>query len=211
MRLREDYAALLESLMRQGSAVAPGSRSGADRVREMPKLVALAVRRGATNPPGRSQVHGEEHWKAVALMGFWLAERTAGVDREFILTFAQLHDVMRESDGLDPEHGERAAGLFRRLCRDPGVDGFAPSSSRTLAMCYALAHHTSGKRADTVANVNVGVCWDAARLNLERVGITPNPAFLTTEAGRSVAACETAGSFAGLRVPVVSRRGRTSF
>ncbi len=29
-----------------------------------------AIKRGATNPPGRSTLHGETHWKCVAMVGF---------------------------------------------------------------------------------------------------------------------------------------------
>jgi len=31
----------------------------------------------------------------------------------------------------------------------------------------------------------VGICWDADRLNLWRVGIEPDPAYLTTETART--------------------------
>ncbi len=47
---------------------------------------------------------------------------------------------------------------------------------------FACEEHTNG---GVCANPTVGVCWDADRLNLWRVGITPDPLFLSTRAARS--------------------------
>jgi uncharacterized protein len=152
-------------------------------------LIQLAVEHGASNPPARSLVHGEHHWKAVALAGLRIAEGTPGADPTFVLVFAQLHDIMRRSDGHDPEHGQRAAGMFEELCRDPGLDGWTAGSDRAEVMSYALAHHTGGTLA-TGEDVNVGVCWDADRINLWRVGITPDRSLLTTKAARTAEAIE---------------------
>ena len=151
----------------------------------LPPLLRIAVEHGATNPPGRSTLHGEEHWKAVAITGLAIARQTPGADPAFIVAFAQLHDLMRENDGRDPEHGERAARLFKALCKDPGLDAFPPAGKRAQEMRYALSRHNTGTRRAEGRDVNVGICWDADRLNLWRVGIEPDPAFLTTPAART--------------------------
>lgn len=146
----------------------------------LPDVLRLAVDHGVTNRPGRSQIHGERHWQAVAMTGLEIARQTPGADPMFVVTFAVLHDIMRRDDGHDPEHGSRAARLFEQLC----LDGFPSDSQRSAEMRYALAHHNTGVQRATGRDVNVGICWDADRLNLCRLGITPDPSFLTTDVGR---------------------------
>lgn len=161
--------------------------------RHLPRLTRFLVSRGeVTNFPCNSLLHGEMHSRAVALAGLRLAKRIPDADRDFIVAFAVMHDMWRSDDGADPGHGERAAERFLALCGDPGLDafGFAAGDQRTRDMAYALAHHPRGDRADGHPNVNVGICWDADRLNLWRVGIEPDPAYLTTEPARMPAAIQ---------------------
>jgi len=47
---------------------------------------------------------------------------------------------------------------------------------------FACEEHANG---GVSPDPTVGVCWDADRLNLWRVGIRPDPRFLSTEAARS--------------------------
>ena len=47
---------------------------------------------------------------------------------------------------------------------------------------FACEEHTNG---GVDLDPTVGVCWDADRLNLWRVGVTPDPRWLSTEAARS--------------------------
>jgi uncharacterized protein len=155
-----------------------------------PAALQIALERGVTNPPGRSRIHGEDHWKCVALAGLWIAERTPGADLEFILTFAALHDVMRENDSSDPIHGPRAAQLLVGLLDDPGLDGFPPQSQRSQDLLFAISHHTGTDDARDHSNVNVGICWDADRVNLWRVWKRPQPRFLTTVAAVSGSAID---------------------
>jgi uncharacterized protein len=44
----------------------------------------------------------------------------------------------------------------------------------------ACAKHSLGSRS---TNPTIGVCWDADRLDLHRLGIWPLPQFISTEAG----------------------------
>jgi hypothetical protein len=45
----------------------------------------------------------------------------------------------------------------------------------------AIHHHTAVK---TTNNPTIGLCWDADRLNLWRIGIEPRPSFLSTAAAK---------------------------
>jgi uncharacterized protein len=146
-------------------------------------LLQFAIAQGITNPPGASTLHGETHWKAVALMGLHLARLTPDADVGFIYAFACLHDLMRQDDGLDPEHGQRAAGLFTEIVeRRRFSNDFPPADSRTNDLHYAIANHVGTPHARAHANVNVGLCWDADRLNLWRVAIIPDDQYLSTNA-----------------------------
>ena len=121
-----------------------------------------------------SHIHGERHWRTVGVNGLWLAEPLAGADTYVIFLFALLHDSMRESDGRDPEHGPRAAALAGAL-HEEGLLGTTPAQLEKLQ--YACFEHTNGFVSD---DPTVGCCWDADRLDLARVWITPDPALFST-------------------------------
>jgi hypothetical protein len=140
-------------------------------------LVCRAVEAGATNPPGRSTVHGEEHWKAVAILGLAIAGKI-GASPKFVVTFAVLHDIEREGDDDDPKHGARAAALFRRLAR--GLDGLPPEMAKS--MLHALTYHSAGT---TTPLANAAACWDADRLDLYRFGRRPADRYLSAAASKA--------------------------
>lgn len=121
-------------------------------------------------------VHGEAHWKRVRDTGLRLAERT-GADTRVVELFAYLHDVKRESDGFDREHGARAAAFVETLDASWLL---VPTLARQQ-LIYACRLHTAGL---IEADVTVQTCWDADRLDLGRVGIRPNPRLLCTAAAR---------------------------
>lgn len=121
-------------------------------------------------------IHGESHWARVCENGLLLAERT-GADPQVVEFFAYLHDSQRLNDGADREHGQRAADYVRAL--GPRLAPLSESQIETLA--YACHYHTAGL---IEAELTVQVCWDADRLDLGRVGITPHPARLCTPAAR---------------------------
>ena len=120
-----------------------------------------------------SRLHGEHHWQCVALVGRELAALVPGADAEVVRLFALFHDSMRENDGYDPEHGRRASELARGLA--------ALDEQRLLLLPAACDDHADGF---TSAEPTIGVCWDADRLNLWRVGKEPDPSLLSTEPAR---------------------------
>ncbi len=122
-----------------------------------------------------SALHGPPHWRAVAVAGKKIVEETPEADPIIVLLFAILHDSMRLHDGADTWHGWRAGKLASEL-----LAGEALLSVEDLeTLVYALEHHDEGEVSD---DPTVGACWDADRLNLWRIGVRPDPAFLSTAA-----------------------------
>ncbi|MCH2105480.1 MAG: hypothetical protein MK291_02415 [Planctomycetes bacterium] len=122
-------------------------------------------------------IHGPSHWARVRAIGLELAEITGG-DPVVVELFAWLHDSRRQNDDYDPEHGERAASFAAEL-RD---ELFEITDLQLALLQEACRGHSDGHLQ---ADVTVQTCWDADRLDLGRVGITPDPELLCTEAARS--------------------------
>ena len=120
--------------------------------------------------------HGVAHWARVLENGLRLAEET-GADLEVVRLFAVLHDSRRVNEATDPEHGPRAAEFALSL-RGRLFD--LPDHEFRL-LHRACAGHTHER---THPDVTIQTCWDADRLDLGRVGITPHPSRLCTEAAR---------------------------
>jgi uncharacterized protein len=123
-----------------------------------------------------SGIHGIAHWERVRENGSRLAGRT-GARADVVELFAYFHDACRRNDRRDPEHGKRGADLARRLAGS--VFDLDPCGLALLV--DACNGHTRG---GTAAEITVATCWDADRLDLARVGNTPRPELLCTEAAR---------------------------
>ena len=123
-------------------------------------------------------IHGANHWARVLHHGITIGtERSA--DLLVIELFAFLHDSQRHSDGGDYYHGRRGAEYARSL----NTVYFELSAPRIDALCEAIEHHSGGKVHD---HATVQTCWDADRLDLGRVSITPSPKFLSQEAVKHI-------------------------
>lgn len=138
------------------------------------KLIEVsAIKRFRMNQDG---IHGVAHWKRVLENGRYLGKH-GEANLRVVEAFALLHDCCRESDGLDRDHGRRAAEFAAALDREIlGLNG----EEREL-LCFACENHEKGR---TTEDLTVGVCWDSDRLDLGRVGIVPNPKYLSTERAR---------------------------
>ena len=123
--------------------------------------------------------HGPNHWRRVEQNGILLAE-SSRADVLVVRLFALFHDSKRENEFSDPDHGRRGAAYAREL----RGEFFQVSDEQFGLLDYActwhtdLAHHT---------DPTIGTCWDADRLDLGRVGITPDPAYMNTQSGRELA------------------------
>jgi uncharacterized protein len=95
-----------------------------------------------------------------------------------VFLFALFHDSMRLNDNYDPLHGPKGAALARELRGEV----FDLEDAEMGLLVFACEGHTKGV---VDSHPTVGVCWDAGRLNLWRVGIRPDPRWLSTEAARN--------------------------
>lgn len=122
--------------------------------------------------------HGLVHWARVLENGLRVADAT-GADREVVTLFALFHDARRINEHRDPGHGERGGELARSL---RGTLVHLDDTQFDL-LYEACRLHTDGH---TTGDPTLLACWDADRLDLGRVGITPVPHRLCTDAARDL-------------------------
>jgi len=120
--------------------------------------------------------HGVFHWARVLENGVRLAEQT-GANVEVVQLFALFHDSRRVRESGDCDHGQRGAEFATEL-RGKLFD----LSDDDLHLLYeACAGHSDEWDHH---HITIQTCFDADRLDLGRVGITPHPSGLCTEAAR---------------------------
>lgn len=125
-----------------------------------------------------SRLHGENHWLRVTKVGLELARELNDCDLTVIFLFGLLHDTQRLKEGSDPQHGERASHFVQRM--NNGV--FLLSDKQLKMLAYACHEHNNGKISD---DPTIGICWDADRLNLWRIGRVPRQRFLSTDSAKT--------------------------
>jgi len=145
-------------------------------------VLLSAVDAGATECALNSRVHGPRHWRDVARIGVALARETPRADPAVVFCFALLHDTQRLNEYEDPDHGPRAAAFATALA-DRGLLTLA--GDQLAALVSACECHTG---SGPVEHTTLGVCLDADRLTLWRVGKVPDARYLSTVAGRDDAA-----------------------
>jgi uncharacterized protein len=136
--------------------------------------------------------HGVAHWARVYENGLRLAEETEAIV-DVVQLFAVLHDSRRISEGTDPDHGPRAAE-FARILRGCLFD---LTDHEFDLLHRAYAGHTHER---THPDVTIRTGWDADRLDLGRVGMTPHPKYLGTEAAKRPATIKWADGRASFGV-----------
>ncbi len=122
--------------------------------------------------------HGVVHWARVLENGLRIADAN-GADREVVTLFALFHDSRRVNEHRDHGHGERG-GEFARSLRGAHVH---LDDTRFELLFEACRLHTDGH---TSGDPTLLACWDADRLDLGRVGITPRAERLCTDAARAL-------------------------
>jgi hypothetical protein len=124
--------------------------------------------------------HGLAHWNKVDYNAVTLARLTPGADMKVVRLFAAFHDCKRIDEGHCLKHGRWAAEYIRELHAE-GKLGLTAKQLETLT--YACAYHDDGKTSD---DPTIGVCWDADRMELIRVGMIPTERYFSTKAGKEL-------------------------
>lgn len=119
--------------------------------------------------------HGISHWERVEKIGLYLAKETKA-DTEVVKLFALLHDSKRENEDKYPEHGLRAAKFAQELYEQEKLS----ISKHQLRLLITACRKHSNPHAKS-SSITVQTCWDSDRLDLWRLGITPDAKFLYTE------------------------------
>jgi uncharacterized protein len=148
---------------------------------ELWRVVTAPFSRHATS------FHGPEHWRRVERNGLLLSPATHA-NPIVVRLFALFHDSRRLNDGWDPGHGARGAEFAAAL----RGTAFQLADDEFELLHYACVWHTEGKGHE---NATIATCWDADRLDLGRVGITPDPKRMCTDFGRQVAAAGSVEAF----------------
>lgn len=134
------------------------------------------ARSGATT--GLHGIHGEQHWAAVAGVGLAITALRPLADPQIVLAFGMLHDCRRINDDYDPEHGARAA---QALMHSKFAAKLFTKEELSL-LGFACIWHDKGRVAHNAPTI--AACWDADRYNLLRLGITPDPGLLSSQASK---------------------------
>ncbi|MCQ2288621.1 MAG: hypothetical protein MJZ74_05940 [Muribaculaceae bacterium] len=125
------------------------------------------------------ELHGYRHWDRVYDNGRKLL--TPECNELVVALFAYVHDACRQDDGFDLEHGVRSAQWIETL-RDNLLKSLTDDEFHMLQQACLL--HTT---EHMTGNPTIDACFDADRLDLWRVGITPDPDKLATEKGKQIA------------------------
>ena len=128
---------------------------------------------------GAYSIHGISHWDRVASNADTLC--TSDVDSLVVRAFAYIHDVERVNESDDWQHGPRAALLVDEI--RSSVLSFLNDQEIEQLKDACRLHTIRHKTEDATVNA----CFDADRLDLGRVGITPNPNKMATVQGRIIA------------------------
>ena len=131
-------------------------------------------------PEDLGTTHGVDHWDRVAKFGRMLYQE--GADMDVILAFAYLHDAERMNNGRDINHGQRASELIDTI-RHTQLEALSDEQIAKLKRACEL--HTIQHRT---GDLTIDICFDADRMDLPRVGITPSPQRMATKKGAELVA-----------------------
>ena len=144
-------------------------------IQELASLDIEAIKQFALKDWELGETHGLPHWQRVERNGIILA--TSEVNITVVRLFAYLHDKCRIDNGYDVEHGKRAAIMINGI-RHILLKGLTDNEFELLSKACEL--HTTTLRT---GNSTIDTCFDADRLDLERVGIVPHPNKMATSKG----------------------------
>ncbi|MBU4327282.1 MAG: hypothetical protein KKB91_06005 [Proteobacteria bacterium] len=120
--------------------------------------------------------HGIPHWHRVWENGIKLSEQQ-GINAKVLQLFAVFHDSQRMNENTDPNHGPRGAELALEFREHIPLDD-EEFTLLTIACCLHTSEHTH-------SDITIQACFDADRLDLGRVGITPDAYFLNSKMAKN--------------------------
>ena len=129
----------------------------------------------------QSSIHGLDHWERVKENGLFIAQHN-GADTAVVEYFACLHDSQRWNEHEDPEHGPRAA-MYAQKHREI-IDLDDDQFDLLQKACSEHTHVLPG--GNTVVDATLEACWDSDRLDIGRVGIEVDPAFLFSQIAKDL-------------------------
>lgn len=133
------------------------------------------IRDYATESWRLDETHGLPHWERVERNGILLY--SSGVNLTVVRLFAYLHDKCRKDNAKDIDHGKRSAELVKSL-RNSLLSNLSDNEIDTLyKACYL---HTIKRKT---GDITIDTCFDADRLDLPRVGMTPEANKMATIKG----------------------------
>lgn len=143
------------------------------------------IKQFAINGWTLGEIHGLSHWQRVERNGILLSLIMCNgelcfrkeVNIKVVCLFAYLHDKCRLNNETDLKHGERAADMLYTM-RDTLLKDLDNKEFSLLEQACRL-HTTIHK----TGNPTIDICFDADRLDLKRVGITPCPDKMATSCG----------------------------
>ena len=159
-------------------------------IQELSSLDIEAIKQFALKDWELGETHGLSHWQRVERNGIILA--TSEVNITVVRLFAYLHDKCRINNSYDVEHGKRAANMINGI-RHTLLKELTDNELELLSKACEL--HTTTLRT---GNLTIDTCFDADRLDLERVGIIPYPNKMATSKGQYYA--KNLGEFYDLAV-----------
>lgn len=149
---------------------------------QLPNLPEIKeIKAFALNDWKLGETHGLPHWLRVERNGILLSMQNGrfreDVNIKVVRYFAYLHDKCRLNDWSDLEHGIRAADMIPTI-RETILKDF--TNEEVTLLEKACRYHTTKQRTRILT---IDICFDADRLDLDRVGIVPNPQLMATEQG----------------------------
>ncbi len=127
--------------------------------------------------------HGIYHWERVYINTQILAKHY-GIKSDVFELFALLHDSKREDEYKDIEHGKRAEEFARDLINKGLIE---LNDIDTKRLIYACKNHTLPEQSNPLyEDLIVQICFDSDRLDIGRVGITPERKYLFTKYAKSL-------------------------
>lgn len=126
-------------------------------------------------------IHGIEHEARVLVLGQLLAEMEsaagANVSAHALAWAAVIHDTQRVDDGVDPQHGTRAAEWIRSR------PGLLPDKDLVDAVSYLCHWHVPEDEEAPLLTAELRTFKDADALDRWRIDDL-DPAYLRTESSR---------------------------